>query len=80
MIILAWMLIIFEYPNDKKDILYDLQASLPCFPTVNVWGYLSHGTRIRVQIKHYPERKISYNYDISRNVLNCCRNQWTGQQ
>ena len=48
------MLIIYEQPNDKKDVLYYLQASLPRSLTTNVWGYVPCGTRIIVQVQQLP--------------------------
>ena len=46
------MLILSEYTKNKKDVLYDSRASLPSLPTTNVWSYVPHTTRIRVQFQH----------------------------
>ena len=57
MIIRGRVLIISEEPNNKKDILYNLRESLPNLLTTKTWGYVTHGTSIRVQFQHYPESK-----------------------
>ena len=45
MIIRAHMLILSEYPNYNRDILYNLQASLPRSLIMNAWGYVPRETR-----------------------------------
>ena len=57
MIIRGWMIILSEYPNYGKYVLYYLRASLPRSIITNTWSYVPYIKRIRVQVQQYSEIK-----------------------
>ena len=58
--ILENMLILSEYPNDKKTIYTIYEHRCLVSITVNVWGYVQHGTRIIGSFQQsYPGEELT---------------------
>ena len=69
MIIQEREIIISEQTNNKKEVLYNLRASLPCSLTTNAWGYFPHGTGIIVRVQKLELNRIKPKYEIIHSLV-----------